>query len=235
MKTAARSGLAMITLMLACGYAEESIAEPVANGTPCVQSGASRCDGDSGSQQVQICAGRRWMTAVKCGAKASCRVVEPHGALCLPMSPPLVACDVFTLSVCDDGNACTADLCLDGGCVNDPAPGRSCSDNDPCTVDDRCAPALGGCAGKPLDCDDGDPCSIDTCAPPNSCLHADKTGCKRCALPSAAPVDDAIQLLRDRELHRGSALRSGHGERPRRQRARVHQGQQKGRAGVFAV
>ena len=76
--------------------------------------------------------------------------------------------DLATPVVCDDGNACTADACVDGDCVSTPVAAY-CDDHDPCTVQDRCLAGL--CVGNPkpdcgclsdLDCadlDDDDPCT----------------------------------------------------------------------------
>jgi len=90
--------------------------------------------------------------------------------------------------------------CVDGECVNRPAP--SCHDTDPCTVD-ACDDFRGGCVhdplcvedglvcngeaicvvldfpfssppiclSPPLDCDDADACTIDGCVEPIGCRH----------------------------------------------------------------
>ncbi len=47
---------------------------------------------------------------------------------------------------CDDGNACTADVCTQGVCVSGPP---TCSDGDPCTVD-GCDP-VAGCQNVPYE------------------------------------------------------------------------------------
>jgi len=59
-------------------------------------------------------------------------------------------------SQCNDGNACTADACSGGVCVNSPI--NNCN-NDPC-------------AG--VNCDDGNPCTADACSN-GQCTHTQLT------------------------------------------------------------
>ncbi|MFQ5592364.1 MAG: hypothetical protein ACE5HE_14480, partial [Phycisphaerae bacterium] len=93
-----------------------------------------------------------------------------------------VTCQCFSDAECDDGNACTTDICdlANGVCQNtptydpatmccDPATGQLTviDDGEPCT-DDICDPANGTVAHLPLpngsDCDDGDACAVfDVC------------------------------------------------------------------------
>lgn len=70
---------------------------------------------------------------------------------------------------CNDGNACTADSCVNGQCVFTPLPdGSPCNDGNPCTIEDVC---IGGvCAGIPINCDDGNPCTEDLCID-GVCFH----------------------------------------------------------------
>ena len=72
--------------------------------------------------------------------------------------PPL--CDAAS---CDDGDACTVDVCDPAaGCSNTPV---LCGAGDSC-VDGACVPdAL--CTD--LSCDDGDPCTVDICDPASGC------------------------------------------------------------------
>ena len=82
--------------------------------------------------------------------------------------------------VCDDGNACSDDFCLDGSCETSylPSPGccvldGDCNDHNPCT-DDTCGgsaecsntPIPGCCLGN-AECADADTCTLDMCAPRN--------------------------------------------------------------------
>lgn len=96
---------------------------------------------------------------------------------------------------CDDGNVCSDDACVDGGCVNTPNT-ATCTDNDACTAGDTCGGgscAAGGavecndditctvescvwsagCVGGPEDslCDDGNLCSNDTCDTEVGCVN----------------------------------------------------------------
>lgn len=83
---------------------------------------------------------------------------------------------------CDDGNACTDNLCdSDDGCLTSPvAQGTTCQDGDPCTLVDKCD-ANGTCiAGTPKvpACDDEDVCTSDTCTANGSgCLFEPIAGC----------------------------------------------------------
>ncbi len=70
---------------------------------------------------------------------------------------------------CDDGNACTDDLCDpedpnadEFGCTHEAT---ECNDDDACTAD-SCDPA-NGCVFEPIECDDGDACTDDACADGN--------------------------------------------------------------------
>jgi cysteine-rich repeat protein len=65
---------------------------------------------------------------------------------------------------CQDGNACTSDVCDNGTCVNAPI---SCADGNACTTD-SCNPAQ-GCINTPIVCNDGDTCTTDSCSPALGC------------------------------------------------------------------
>jgi hypothetical protein len=85
-------------------------------------------------------------------------------------------CSAGTPLNCDDGNACTIDVCDPVlGCqyANQP-DGSSCADATLCNGDETCV--LGVCTpGTPLDCDDLNPCTADSCDP--------ILGCQNPALP----------------------------------------------------
>ena len=64
--------------------------------------------------------------------------------------------------LCDDGNICTTDSCVDGteSCVN-AQNSAACDDGNACTGADTCKNA--GCVGQTLDCDDKNLCTTDSC------------------------------------------------------------------------
>ncbi len=75
---------------------------------------------------------------------------------------------------CDDANPCTKDICLPGGGCDHEDIAGSCSDGDPCTLNDSCL--AGECVpGAALDCDDGNPCTDDACDQGGSCAHMNNT------------------------------------------------------------
>jgi hypothetical protein len=82
--------------------------------------------------------------------------------ICNPFSG---TCGVPVVCV-DDANPCTDDVCdtLSGLC-GIPNTGRSCDDNDLCTMNDTCV--SGACQpGTPVVCtNDGNPCTNDICNP----------------------------------------------------------------------
>ncbi len=68
---------------------------------------------------------------------------------------------------CDDGDPCTLNTCDPvAGCVASSA----CDDGDACT-DDQCLPG-GVCVPFPVNCDDTDPCTDDFCDPVGGCFHS---------------------------------------------------------------
>jgi hypothetical protein len=87
-------------------------------------------------------------------------------------------CD--TAADCNDGDACTNDLCNpDGSCSH---PAVVCDDANVCTID-ACDPAV-GCVRQDLDCNDGNACTRDTCDLAAGCGHANQ--CPDCS--GAAPT-----------------------------------------------
>ena len=87
---------------------------------------------------------------------------------------PTVGCVHVDLGAprCDDGNACTTDVCVSTGCLHPP---KSCDDGNACTAD-SCNPAV-GCTnalipGLPDTDGDGVPDACDTCANPEDCVEA---------------------------------------------------------------
>ena len=62
----------------------------------------------------------------------------------------------------DDQNPCTSESCVAGACQTQPSAGP-CDDGSPCTTGDQCANSV--CvSGSPVVCpDDGDPCTTEAC------------------------------------------------------------------------
>jgi hypothetical protein len=77
--------------------------------------------------------------------------------------------------MCNDGVDCTADTCVDGGCVFTPREdGTPCSDTDACNGDETCNG--GRCvAGAPVTVDDGMVCTTDACDPATGDVTHDTT------------------------------------------------------------
>jgi len=67
-----------------------------------------------------------------------------------PADPP--PCSGWSDPVCDDGDPCTLQACIDGVC-------RYVSNQDP------------ACCSSDADCDDGNPCTTETCSPDHSCIY----------------------------------------------------------------
>ena len=82
-------------------------------------------------------------------------------------------------SECDDGNACTDDLCDEGKCDNPPlAAGTSCADDDLCDGTETCD-GEGACQpGAAPVCEDDKVCTEDGCDPATGeCTNDDIEGC----------------------------------------------------------
>ena len=73
------------------------------------------------------------------------------------------ACQKGSVTVCDDGNACTIDACLPAkGCTQTQDDGALCSDDNACTTGDSCK--AGQCsAGKPKICESFSNCTLGQC------------------------------------------------------------------------
>jgi cysteine-rich repeat protein len=91
------------------------------------------------------------------------------------LGPCFAGCGVNP-SICDDGNACTSDICADTGeCGHDVV---SCDDGNACTMD-VCDPAL-GCspvADEGAACDDGNGCTSGDGCIGTVCQGAPIEGC----------------------------------------------------------
>jgi hypothetical protein len=90
---------------------------------------------------------------------------------------------------CDDGQICTADLCVPGtGCAHG-ANSEPCSDSNACTSGDLCADSKCG-SGKATDCNDQNACTNDSCQPASGCVHL-ANGATTCDDGSACTSNDA--------------------------------------------
>lgn len=108
-------------------------------------------------------------TACDPGTGICATVARPDGTVC-DVDAPCVSegsCQQGVCTAppadCDDGDPCTADLCLSSGCEHTLFDGP-CNDGDPCTQGEVCVDAVCG-DGDAVICDDLNPCTIDLCVP----------------------------------------------------------------------
>lgn len=105
------------------------------------------CDKDADCDDGLVCNGVEY-----CDFGAVART----GGVCRGGTPP----------VCDDGVACTQDLCREepGGysCLHKPHD-QDCDDGNFCNGAEVCDPLIGCVKGKMVDCSDGVDCTVDTC------------------------------------------------------------------------
>lgn len=127
-----------------------------------VSSACERTNGFGACSGVTVCA----------AGTSSCGAREPAGEVCDGIDQN---CDGATdESTCDDGDACTDDVC--GGAAGCTNTLKSCDDGDACTID-TCDAGTGACVNTAVDCDDSDACTVDTCDVLNgACEHA-AVGC----------------------------------------------------------
>jgi uncharacterized repeat protein (TIGR01451 family) len=97
-------------------------------------------------------------------------------------------------ALCDDGNACTTDVCTPSGCGHQAIPGcvpcavdGDCNDGNACTTDSCSAgvcttSAIQGCVPCAVDgdCNDGNACTTDSCSA-GVCTTSAIEGCVPCA------------------------------------------------------
>ena len=89
---------------------------------------------------------------------------------------------------CDDGNACTLDLCSKvGGCKPAIDNTQPCDDGDVCTSKDKCTDGV--CKGAALACDDANPCTVDACDGKGGCKNILVDG-KDCSDGNACTISD---------------------------------------------
>ena len=103
------------------------------------------CTPQKGCQQDPVCADDDPCTLDTCDEDGSC-AFEPATGPCEDGDPCTYgefceggACQGGVPDLCDDGNACTADTCIDGkGCANILLNDVSCNDGITCSLDDTC-------------------------------------------------------------------------------------------------
>jgi hypothetical protein len=108
---------------------------------------------------------------------------------------------------CQDGNACTADACVDHVCqhVLDPectscTGDADCDDADGCTADvcdagacrHDAEPSCTACVDD-AGCDDGDPCTDDACGA-GACTHVASAACTACTTDADCADADACTI-----------------------------------------
>ncbi len=133
-----------------------------------------------------ICSDNNPCTADSCPAKVGCTFVA-NSAACEDGDVCSVndvcaggTCQAGTTKVCNDGNPCTADVCVTMiGCEATPVSGPACEDGNLCTQGDTCG-AQGCEPGSSVSCDDSDKCTADACVPTTGCVHT----------PAINPCDD---------------------------------------------
>lgn len=175
----------------ACDPAVGCSSKPVAEGDACQ-------DGDACTVSEKCSFGECAGAAVNCDDQNPCTddTCDPlAGCVNTPNSAPCEDGDLCTAGdtcvdgacvtggpeTCDDGSACTFDLCdSDAGCVHIPSESPCCvgatsicEDGDPCTVD-LCDPGTGGCTSEPsaAKCDDSDACTSDDVCSGGACVGA---------------------------------------------------------------
>ncbi len=133
------------------------------------------CDGEFGCASGPKAAGAKCTDNDACTSNDACK----NGAC------------VGVKLVCDDGNACTLDLCSKtSGCTNQIDDSLPCDDGDVCSGKDVCK--AGVCAGPPLKCDDNDSCTIDACDGQGGCKNIVVEG-KDCSDNDACTTADTCK------------------------------------------
>ncbi len=102
-------------------------------------------------------------------------VCNDNNACTADLCQPGIGCLYTATSLgCDDGSACTSfDQCVDKACIGTPV---QCDDGNPCNGLETCDKATGCKSGTSLTCDDGVPCTLDGCDKVDGCRHTAKDG-----------------------------------------------------------
>jgi len=197
-----------------CGTDEACIEHACVAAPACVstkQCSVGVCDTKAGHCVECVdnadCAGGAWCSPPGACLPAMCKALECVGNKAYACKDGVYAAPAD----CDDGDACTSDLCEAGkGCAHGSAEG-ACDDKNPCT-DDECTSDQ-GCVhvGNLAPCDDGDVCTTgDTCkagecvgGPPKACDDGDLCTKDACDVASGACMsspktcDDGIACTTD--------------------------------------
>src|SRR5262249_37998522 len=110
-----------------------------------------------------------------------------------------------TATQCDDGDACTTDVCESSVCGSFVVPdckhcttAADCDDGNTCTTETCDAGVCGhravaGCrpCTTATDCNDGNPCTSDVCGASRSCELTTIAGCRRCTTATDCDDDNA--------------------------------------------
>ena len=130
-----------------------------------------------------LCDDNNVCTDDSCDSEGGC-INAPNTAACSDGDPCTTvdgcvdgACAGSEPKLCDDGNVCTADSCVEGqGCLFDPVDGE-CDDGNACTELDLCIGGVCKGSGSP-DCNDQNSCTADLCLPDQGCVNsATEGGC----------------------------------------------------------
>lgn len=82
-------------------------------------------------------------------------------------------CDGFT------NTPCVTYSCSNGECIGNVQVGKSCNDDNLCTINDQCveiSPGVGECQGSERTCSsDNNPCTDDVCIPEEGCVNVPNT------------------------------------------------------------
>ena len=90
---------------------------------------------------------------------------------CADAAPSLPVTGCTASAQCDDGVACTTDLCVVGGACQHVTDASGCASGMTCDAVRGCvAPGSTACA-RAADCDDGVACTRDACLVDRSCSH----------------------------------------------------------------
>ncbi len=171
------------------------VGKPCDDGDACTAADSCKGGKCQGTAPVK-CNDGNPCTIDTCNAQGGCVAKNGDGIGCDDGNPCTQAdkckggsCAAGAPKLCDDGNACTADLCdPKAGCTAKPADGKACEDGDKCTTGDNCK--AGKCApGQGNACDDGNPCTKDGCDIVKGCTHGPIDG-GACNDGSACTIGD---------------------------------------------